>query len=321
MYKKTHHNLQQWYQNNGRHHLPWRTTKSSYKIWVSEIMLQQTQVKTVLERFYFPFLEAFPTLRDLANASEDNVLKKWEGLGYYTRARSLHKTAIKCEDSLPLTVHELIALPGIGKSTAHAIAAFSYKTPVPILDANVKRILYRFFGLKKVSEKVLWEYAYKLFDTHHPFEYNQALMDLGSLVCQGKSVTCKECPLEIACLATQDNPLLYPEKKAKKNIPIRSKNIIIHQQKNRFALKQRETAFLQGLWGFSEFETLHVKGEKLGSLIQKYSHFHLHADIYLCNDVIDDHEFFTCKEMQALALSGADHKVLALLETFLSSSS
>ena len=99
-------------------------------------MLQQTQVKTVLERFYFPFLEAFPTLADLAAADLDDVLKKWEGLGYYTRARNLHRAAQQCVTALPQSVHELQSLPGIGKSTAHAIAAFAYKTPVPILDAN-----------------------------------------------------------------------------------------------------------------------------------------------------------------------------------------
>lgn len=315
-----HKTLRAWYQDNGRHHLPWRQSSDAYKIWISEIMLQQTQVKTVLERFYFPFLEAFPTLSDLAAADLDEVLKQWEGLGYYTRARNLHKTALTCKERLPLTVSELIALPGIGKSTAHAIAAFAYKTPVPILDANVKRILYRFFGVKKASEKALWEYAYRLFDAEHPFEYNQALMDLGASLCQGKSVTCKACPLVSQCLAAKDDPLLYPEKKVKKTVPKRMKNIIIHRSQNRFALKQRRERFLHGLWGFSEFDSLHVKGQKIGSIVQKYSHFHLHADVYIDDENIEDHELFTCKEMASLALSGADHKVLALLETFLSKS-
>ncbi|MEA1918308.1 MAG: A/G-specific adenine glycosylase [Campylobacterota bacterium] len=319
MYKNIHDILYLWYQDNGRHDLPWRHTSDAYTIWVSEIMLQQTQVKTVLQRFYFPFIKAYPTLSDLAEADVNDVLKKWEGLGYYTRARNLHKTALTCKEKLPNTVTELMTLPGIGKSTAHAIAAFAYNTPVPILDANVKRILYRFFGIKKASDKALWELAYKLFDTKHPFEYNQAMMDLGASLCQGKRVTCKECPLESACLARQDNPLLYPEKKTKKAVPIRSKNIIIHQHNNRFALAQREERFLHGLWGFSEFDTSHTTAIQLGSIVQKYSHFHLHATVYLKYDAIDNHEFFTCKEMESLALSGADHKVLALLEAFLSS--
>jgi A/G-specific adenine glycosylase len=316
-----HKALKEWYHDNGRHHLPWRHTDDAYKIWISEIMLQQTQVKTVLERFYFPFLETFPTLTDLATADLDAVLKQWEGLGYYTRAKNLHKTALTCKEKLPFSISELIALPGIGKSTAHAIAAFAYKTPVPILDANVKRILYRFFGIKKASEKELWEYAYELFDLEHPYEYNQALMDLGSSLCQGKSVTCNACPLVSQCLAAKDNPLLYPEKKVKKTVPKRIKNIIIHRSQNRFALQQRSARFLHGLWGFSEFDRLHVKGEKIGSIIQKYSHFHLHADVYVDDGPIEDHKFFTCKEMKTLALSGADHKVLALLEIFLSSES
>jgi A/G-specific adenine glycosylase len=321
MHKEVHDSLYNWYHKNGRHELPWRLTNDPYKVYISEIMLQQTQVKTVLERFYFPFLKTFPTLTDLAAADLDDVLKKWEGLGYYTRARNLHKPALTCKDTLPSTVSELMALPGIGKSTAHAIAAFAYKTPVPILDANVKRILFRYFGLKKANEKMLWEYAEKLFDHDHPFEYNQAMMDIGAMVCQAKNVTCKACPLQEQCLATQDDPLLYPEKKVKKAVPKRIKNIIIHRNKNRFALKQRRERFLHGLWGFSEFDSLQVKGEKIGTIIQKYSHFHLYADVYIDNATIEDHDFFTCKEMTELALSGADHKVLALLETFLSSES
>lgn len=313
MYTEVHKQLQEWYQQHGRHHLPWRNHHNAYKIWVSEIMLQQTQVKTVLERFYFPFLEAFPTLKDLSEADEDAVLKQWEGLGYYTRARNLHKTAQICQDTLPTTVKELIALPGIGKSTAHAVAAFAYHTPVPILDANVKRILYRVFGLKKANEKTLWELAYKLFDNAHPYDYNQALMDLGSFVCASKRVTCTMCPFENICVATQKEPLSYPEKKVKKTVPIRTKNIIIYTHNNHLALKQRQTKFLKGLWGFREqelppLETAHY----LGNIIQKYSHFHLHANVYHLEDPSYEAQWFAHEHLKELALSGADHKALDL---------
>ncbi len=314
MFKKAHQKLFSWYQVNGRHNLPWRQSDDAYKIWVSEIMLQQTQVKTVLERFYFPFLEKFPTLHTLAQAHEDEVLKQWEGLGYYTRARNLHKTAQKCQDRLPQSVSELVALPGIGQSTAHAVAAFAYKTPVPIMDANVKRILYRVFGVKKANDKHLWAMAYKLFDEEHPFEYNQAMMDIGSLVCQAKQVSCEVCPFNEVCKAMQDDPLLYPEKKAKKQVPIRHKHIVIHEQNNRYALRQRETRFLNGMWGFMEHdEEQDIK--PIGTIKQLYSHFHLHATVYHSASVVEEEVvWYSKKEIKSLALSGADHKAFALLK-------
>ena len=314
MYRETHQNIQSWYQEYGRHTLPWRGTDDAYKIWVSEVMLQQTQVKTVLERFYFPFLETFPTLRDLANAQEDEVLKMWEGLGYYTRCRNLHKTAKLCKTSLPLTVDELVALPGIGQSTAHAVAAFAYKTPVPIMDANVKRILYRVFGVKEAKDKELWAMAYKLFDATHPYNYNQALMDIGATICQAKSVTCEGCPFQSVCKAYLDEPLLYPTKKVKKVVPKRIRHIVVHEKNQKFALRQRTTRLLHGLWGFVEYEQVQ-QATVIGEIIHKYTHFHLHATVYHTSKEVTNISWFTLAEIQTLALSGADHKILALLES------
>ena len=314
MFSKSHQKLSSWYKENGRHDLPWRQNSDAYKIWVSEIMLQQTQVKTVLERFYFPFLEKFPTLQTLADAHEDEVLKQWEGLGYYTRARNLHKTAQICQEALPKTTTELIALPGIGQSTAHAVAAFAYKTPVPIMDANVKRILYRVFGVKKANEKTLWELAYKLFDEEHPFEYNQAMMDVGATICQAKQVDCIACPFADVCKAKEDEPLLYPEKKVKKKVPIRERYIVIHEHNNHYAMRQRETRFLNGLWSFMEHEDEQL-GELLGEVKHQYSHFHLHAKVYHSDTIVDEEvEWYTKEQIKGLALSGADHKAFALLE-------
>ncbi len=314
MYKEAHDLLYQWYKQNGRHDLPWRNIDDAYKIWVSEIMLQQTQVKTVKERFYFPFIEAFPTLNSLAQASEDEVLKLWEGLGYYTRARNLHKTAKLSKLGLPSTVNELVRLPGIGQSTAHAIAAFAYKTPVPIMDANVKRILYRVFTLEKASDKVLWEKAYTLFDSTRPYDYNQAMMDLGATVCTSKHALCMQCPFSRICKALE-NPLLYPQKKPKKTIPVRKKHIVIHQHKGKFALRQRETRFLNGLWGFSEYEIDEkiASHKTLGTISHTYSHFKLDAQVHLHNSYIEEHEWFTLGEIEELALSGADHKALGFI--------
>lgn len=314
MYRTVHQRLFDWYQKNGRHDLPWRQSSDAYTIWVSEIMLQQTQVKTVMERFYFPFLERFPTLQELAEADEDDVIKQWEGLGYYTRARNLHKTAQICQTRLPISVTELVALPGIGQSTAHAIAAFAYRTPVPIMDANVKRILYRIFGVKIANDKSLWELAYRLFDEEHPFEYNQAMMDVGAMVCQAKQVNCDACPFGDICKVKGDDPLLYPEKKVKKKVPVRQRHIVIHEHQNRYAMRQRETRFLHGLWGFIEHDDVQ-QAQLLGEIRHQYSHFHLHAKVYHSATVVDEEvEWFTPEQIKKLALSGADHKVFALLK-------
>lgn len=306
--------LLQWYEKNGRHDLPWRTTDDPYHIYLSEIMLQQTQVKTVLERFYFPFLERFPTLADVATSELDDVLKKWEGLGYYTRARNLHNAARQCNGILPTNAHDLMQLSGIGRSTAHAIAAFAYREPLPILDANVKRILHRYFALSERNDKKLWEYAYRLFDTKHPFEYNQAMMDVGAIICLPKKPQCEQCPYEQWCEGKIE-PLSYPEAKKKMLKPIRQRSIIVHQRNEKYALKQRHEKFLHGLWGFYETEAI-AYGEFRGHITQHYSHFTLEADVYVTDDEITEEgfEWFDLEEITQLSLSRADHKVVDLLK-------
>lgn len=305
--------LLRWYEKNGRHDLPWRCSDDSYHIYISEIMLQQTQVKTVLDRFYFPFLERFPTLMDVANSELDDVLKKWEGLGYYTRARNLHNAARQCGGILPNNPHDLMKLSGIGRSTAHAIAAFAYHEPLPILDANVKRILHRYFALKERNEKKLWEYAYSLFDPEHPFEYNQAMMDVGALVCLPKKPLCEQCPFVQWCKG-KISPLSYPEAKKKTLKPIRQRSIIVHRRNKKYALKQRHEKFLHGLWGFYETDII-AYGEYRGHITQHYSHFTLEADVYLTDDEITEEgfEWFDREEITQLSLSRADHKVVGFL--------
>jgi A/G-specific adenine glycosylase len=307
------YSLLQWYETHGRHNLPWRTTNDPYHIYISEIMLQQTQVKTVLERFYFPFLEAFPTLADVASSDLNDVLKKWEGLGYYTRARNLHNAARQCGGNLPNNAHDLMQLTGIGRSTAHAIAAFAYREPLPILDANVKRILYRYFALKERNEKKLWEYAYTLFDPSHPFEYNQAMMDLGASLCFCKNPLCSRCPFERTCKGKSE-PHSYPEQKKSKIKPIRKRSIIIYERSGRYALSQRSDRFLHGLWGFYETADT-VYGKPIGHITQHYSHFTLEADLYLSIETFSHEafEWFTLEEISERSLSRADHKAVDLL--------
>ena len=311
MFKQVHQNIQLWYQKNGRHELPWRQTDDPYKIYISEIMLQQTQVKTVLERFYFPFLEAFPTVEDLANAKLDEVLKKWEGLGYYRRARNMHEAVQTVSPVMPRSVEGLMAMKGVGQSTAHAVASFAYQTKVPILDANVKRILYRVFAVKKANEKQLWQMAYDFFDKKNPYEFNQALMDIGSTICS-KKAQCRVCPLESACLGSDLNPHDYPEKKIKKVVPVREHSLYIYTYQNKIALEQRKGEFLHGLWGFPLNENQDFNAKDLGEIIHKYTHFHLHANVYTCELYVARLVYFTINELEDLALSSADYKALSL---------
>lgn len=276
-------------------------------------MLQQTQVKTVLERFYFPFLEAFPTLHDVASSDLDDVLKKWEGLGYYTRAKNLHAAAQQCNGILPANANDLIKLPGIGRSTAHAIAAFAYREPLPIMDANVKRILHRYFAITVRDEKQLWKAAYALFDPHHPYEYNQAMMDVGAAVCLPKRPLCELCPFEKSCQGKSAS-LAYPAPKASSVKPIRTRNIIVFQKEDKYALLQRKTRFLHGLWGFYESEEAVISPLKsLGEIAQHYSHFTLQANVYLSKEstLPEGFEWFSLEEIAQLSLSRADHKVIA----------
>jgi len=316
-YSQIHHNILEWYKQYGRVTLPWRNTQSAYEIYLSEIMLQQTQVKTVLERFYFQFLTKFPTLKEVANAPVDEVLKAWEGLGYYTRARNLHKTAVATKGLLPNSAEELEKLSGIGKSTAHAVACFAFDEPLPILDANVKRILYRFFAIVSCNEKKLWELAYELYDKENAYLYNQTMMDIGSAICTHKNPLCTECPFESLCQG-KENPLLYPEKKKKKTKPIRKRTLVIYTHDDKYALTQNEERLLSGLWAFRQEENFELLPHmtELGEFKQHYTHFTLEASVVLVREE-NQEKYFTTDEIHKLALSGADRKVLDLLERYL----
>lgn len=315
MYSALHDAIAAWYDTHGRRDLPWRQHRDPYRIWISEIMLQQTQVKTVLERFYFPFLEAFPTLADLAAAELDDVLKAWEGLGYYTRARNLHRAARLCQSFLPKEAQALEALPGIGRSTAHAIAAFAYDAALPVLDANVKRVLSRFFAREERDDRLLWQDAYALLDLQRPYMYNQAMMDIGAMICQSKSVTCKACPLQSGCQGQHD-ALRYGRAKAKKSVPLHRRALLVVRREGKLGLIRREERFLHGLWGFMQ-QPMPFEGNCLGSFIHRYTHFHLHASVIEVTDPLNDESlvWFDRDEITTLALSTADHKALALLDS------
>ncbi len=317
-----HRRLHQWYRRHGRQDLPWRNTDDPYTIYVSEILLQQTQVKTVLERFYYPFLKKFPTLEALAVADEQAVLKAWQGLGYYNRALNLHRAAKRTAPRLPEDYEGLMALPGIGRNTAHAILAFAYHQPVPVLEANVKRVVHRIFGLREAKPAALWQYARSLVDDRQPFHYNQAMMDLGAMVCTPTMPACAVCPANAICQGRRA-PHDYPTPKQAKRVPVRHKRIIIlYDAQGRVYLTPRRSRFLNGLYGFVEEACAQDapaagKLERLGEVSQTYSHFRLEAEIIAERaPSVPPAEgrggWFTPDEAEQLPLSRADEKVLRL---------
>ncbi len=310
MYKQTHKQIQNWYQGHGRKELPWRSTNDPYHIYLSEVMLQQTQVKTVLERYYFPFLKKFPTLKALRDAHLDDVLKMWEGLGYYNRAKNLHKTATIIT-ALPKEIEELIKLPGIGKNTAHAVATFAFKQPVPIMEANVKRILCRVNKFIKPTDKALWSIADDMMNKKDPFDYNQAMMDIGATVCTVKNPHCEICPLRNICEG-KDTPTLYPTKK-KRVVPTREQNIMISVYNDKLSLTQRNGKFLHGLWGFESTEVPLCASEYIGKVTHVYTHFKLSCKVYVYYEIDKEQiDYFTTQEIRKLAISKVDEKIVKL---------
>lgn len=289
-----------WQQQHGRHDLPWQASRDPYRVWLSEIMLQQTQVVTVIP-YYLRFLELFPTLADLAAAPQDAVLAAWSGLGYYSRARNLHKAAqqVMAEHGgvFPLQCEQIAALPGIGPSTAAAIGAFAFGQPHAILDGNVKRVLCRFFGIdgypgaKKVETR-LWQIADALAPVSGIEAYTQAQMDLGATICTRGKPQCLLCPLQQDCVARIEGRTgELPASKPKKAYPERETVMLLLRQQDRLLLQKRPaTGIWAGLWSFPEVDTtlqaenwcqatLGCSGEVQPPLAQfshAFTHFRLH---------------------------------------------
>jgi len=244
-----------WYDNFGRKELPWQQEKTLYKVWLSEIMLQQTQVTTVIP-YFERFLQRFPTITHLAQAQQDEVLHLWTGLGYYARARNLHKAAQivhqQYQGEFPQNIEEVNALPGVGRSTAAAVLSSVLKQPHAILDGNVKRTLSRSFAVegwpgKKEVENRLWQIAEEHTPATDVDKYNQAMMDMGALVCTRSKPKCTLCPVESLCEAKKQHKQLdYPGKKPKKEKPVKQSWFIILYHDNQVWLEQRPQV---GIWG------------------------------------------------------------------------
>ncbi|MGR5942464.1 A/G-specific adenine glycosylase [Enterobacter sp. C4G1] len=287
-----------WYDKYGRKTLPWQIEKTPYKVWLSEVMLQQTQVATVIP-YFERFMARFPTVTDLANAPLDEVLHLWTGLGYYARARNLYKAAqqvaTRHHGKFPETFEEVADLPGVGRSTAGAILSLSLGKHFPILDGNVKRVLARSYAVggwpgKKDVEKRLWEISEVVTPAKGVERFNQAMMDLGAMVCTRSRPKCELCPVNNICVAYANKSWAqYPGKKPKQTLPERTGYMLLMQQGDDVFLAQRPPS---GLWGglycFPQFEDeaslrewLKQRGIAADNLMQQtafrhtFSHFHL----------------------------------------------
>ncbi|MGY0581376.1 MAG: A/G-specific adenine glycosylase [Paraglaciecola chathamensis] len=287
-----------WFDSHGRKDLPWQQGKTPYSVWVSEIMLQQTQVKTVIP-YYQKFMQRFPDILTLANAPQDEVLHHWTGLGYYARARNLQKAAQVIRDQydgkFPQDINDVIALPGVGRSTAGAVLSLACAQHHSILDGNVKRVLARYFAVdgwpgKKDVEQALWQYADSLTPNSRTGDYTQAMMDMGATICTRSKPKCDSCPLQQNCLAfAQGRQSELPGKKPKKDIPVRTTVMLIPMWQSQVLIYQRPPSGLWGgLWGFYEADSLDtldatVQQLALGQYTRltlepfrhTFSHFHL----------------------------------------------
>jgi A/G-specific adenine glycosylase len=329
-----------WFDKNGRHNLPWQSHPANiYWVWLSEIMLQQTQVNTVKPYFY-KFIETFPTINLLAQGSEDRVLKLWAGLGYYARARNLHKTAclIVCQyqGKFPTDFEEVLALPGIGKSTAGAILSLSFNQKHPILDGNVKRILARYHQItghysQSNTLKSLWELAQQHTPDYRNNAYTQAIMDLGATLCTRHNPQCKHCPLQTHCLSNQNQTQAqYPQPKPKKTKPTRITAMLIFSNKTgEIHLEKRPSQGIWGgLWSFPEcennpntirktikkFDTNAKQLTQLDKIKHSFTHYHLEIYPILILSNLTKQEFYTAN---TLALPAPIQRILTELKSHL----
>ncbi|HTN47919.1 MAG TPA: A/G-specific adenine glycosylase [Burkholderiaceae bacterium] len=245
-----------WQKVNGRHGLPWQGSRDPYRIWLSEVMLQQTQVVTVLP-YFRRFVERFPNVRTLAAAPIDAVMSTWSGLGYYSRARHLHRCAqeivARHGGRFPRSAEVLAQLPGIGRSTAAAIAAFAWGVRAPILDGNVKRVLTRHFGIEgypgdAATERHLWQIAESELPDMEIEAYTQGLMDLGSAICTPRTPGCAQCPLRASCVASRDGRTAQlPTPRAPRARPLREAAVALIRDAEGAVLFERRPP--SGIWG------------------------------------------------------------------------
>ncbi len=337
--------LLDWYGRHGRD-LPWRRQRDPYRIWLSEIMLQQTTVAAVIP-YYERFLQTFPSLQSLSRASLDDVIKLWAGLGYYSRARNLHQAAIQlvrdCGGQFPTGLDQLMALPGVGRSTAGAIRSIAFDLPAPILDGNVRRVLVRLFAWEEDprssrADKQFWQWAGQLMSFEQPHDYAQAIMDLGATICTPRDPACLACPLKGLCQAWQCGKAAdLPLKRGGKKKPVRQQAVLLVRVKNRMQVGRRPpTGLLGGLWQFPLVDVaadlpaeraigyllqnmaLPQQVEFIGRIQHVYSHFKLNLAVFAVSlkqpDLVAESGYQWChvSELAEIPLHGAHRKALAL---------
>ena len=332
-----------WFDQHGRKHLPWQQNKTPYRVWISEIMLQQTQVTTVIP-YYERFMTSFPDVYALASAAQDDVLAHWSGLGYYARARNMHKAAQQLvehwDGEFPMTQEGVCELPGIGRSTAAAILSISRNEPLAILDGNVKRVLARFHAIpvwpgERKTEAALWELAEAYAPSERCGDYTQAMMDLGATLCTRSKPRCEECPLQEDCdaLAT-GSPTDYPKSKPKKPAkPIRSTQLLIVKHAQQILLEKRPAAGIWGgLWSLPEVdvadELIQAAEQRLPVMVETvislspfrhtFSHYHLDIVPFELNvkptatvEETGKYQWFALEEALALGLPAPVRILLA----------
>ena len=318
--------------------LPWRKHYDPYEVWVSEIMLQQTRVEQMLP-YYEKFLQKFPSLRALAAADEQAVLKAWEGLGYYSRARNFHaaaKQAVeKFRGKLPARLDELLKLPGLGPYTAAAVASIAYNKDCAVVDGNVVRVLSRFFA-KKGKVKDFQETAQEILPHGKARDFNQALMELGALVCVPENPLCGQCPLNADCTARkQGRQEEFPERAGKKRRPTRVFAAACVREGGKLWLVKGENKLLGGLWGFPlvEFRPLSDRKDALEKRFEKtyavqltlkaelgkaehdYTHFHQVVHLFEAEATGRKLSLASPREIAKLPLSKVNQKLLGLIHT------
>jgi A/G-specific adenine glycosylase len=326
--------LLEWYAEQGRD-LPWRHLRDPYAIWISEIMLQQTQVKTVLPYFQ-RWLPQFPTVSVLAAADLQQVLKAWEGLGYYSRARNLHRAAqmimVQYGGEFPTTLEAALALPGIGRTTAGGILSAAFNLPLPILDGNVKRVLARLVALSVPPARdlnLLWRVSQHLLPSAHARDFNQALMDLGALVCTPKAPACPVCPWQTYCQAYQrGTQSQLPMTESKAALPHKTIGVAViwNDQGHILIDRRKPEGLLGGLWEFpggklepgetiSECITREIQ-EELGidivveehliTIDHAYSHFKVTLHVHHCRHLAGEPQPIDCDEVRWVPLADLD---------------
>jgi A/G-specific adenine glycosylase len=300
-----------WFDLHGRKQLPWQNPRSAYCVWISEIMLQQTQVATVIN-YFTKFITRFPDVATLAKASLDEVLVYWAGLGYYSRAKNVHRCAqiihTQYHDQFPSETHLLETLPGIGPSTAGAIVAQAFDQFAVILDGNVKRVLSRYHAVagdlnQRATLQALWQYATEHTPKKRVADYTQAIMDLGALICTRSKPRCMQCPLAISCSAYQTNQVLhFPQKKITRSVPKRTRIfvLLINEQKEILMEQQADRGIWSNLWSvpsaisldafIPKLTTKHLSHKKILAAIEhRFTHFHLTLTPILIQNIVAHH--------------------------------